>query len=289
MSALVSVVIPVYNSEIYISDCVDSVLGQTYQNFEIIVINDGSTDHSAAILQSYQNNPKISLLHIDNSGQSVARNLGIERAEGKYLIFIDSDDCWHKNTLEVTVALAEEMQLDMVLFDGESFIDDKITDEQTKECLTAYLAKGFNPDTYVRNAPKGVLSGGDFLAHQMDNNKFIASPVLYLYKLDNFKKIRFVPNIIHEDNAFTMELLVNNGQVKATPTSLYRRRIRKNSIMTSPKTMKNVYGHLGVLNRMAEVFSETEDTNIKTTINRVMRMTLSNCARCLKQIDGDLG
>lgn len=214
--------------------------------------------------------------------------MGIEHAKGKYLIFIDSDDCWKNNTLNVVVSLAEKKQLDMVLFDGESFVDDKIIDEQTTELLSAYLTKGFKPDTYVRNAPKEVFNGGDFLAHQMDNNKFIASPVLYLYKLEKFRNIRFVPSIIHEDNAFTMELLVKNGKVMATPNNLYRRRIRQNSIMTSPKTMRNVNGHLAVLKRMAEVFCETEDADIKSTINRVMRMTLANCARCLKQIDGDL-
>ncbi|MBJ2135947.1 glycosyltransferase [Paraglaciecola chathamensis] len=288
MSVLVSVVIPVYNSQSYISDCINSVLAQTYPHFEVIAIDDGSTDSSVDILKSFQKSQNIKLLQIENSGQSVARNLGIEHAKGKYLIFIDSDDCWKNNTLNVVVSLAEKKQLDMVLFDGESFVDDKIIDEQTTELLSAYLTKGFKPDTYVRNAPEEVFNGGDFLAHQMDNNKFIASPVLYLYKLEKFRNIRFVPSIIHEDNAFTMELLVKNGKVMATPNNLYRRRIRQNSIMTSPKTMRNVNGHLAVLKRMAEVFCETEDADIKSTINRVMRMTLANCARCLKQIDGDL-
>ncbi|MAD17363.1 MAG: hypothetical protein CL579_15040 [Alteromonadaceae bacterium] len=288
MSALVSVVIPVYNSEKYISDCIDSVLAQTYTHFEIIVVNDGSTDSSLEILKSYQKNSKIKLLEIEKSGQSVARNIGIERAKGKYLIFLDSDDCWKNNTLNIAVSLAEKKQLDMVLFDAESFVDDKINDKQTREYLAEYLTKGFKPDTYIRNAPEVVFSGGDFLAHQMNNNKFIASPVLYLYKSEKFKNIRFVPSIIHEDNAFTLELLVQNGKVMATANTLYRRRIRQNSIMTSPKTIINVNGHLAVLKRMAEVFSGTEDANIKKTINRVMRMTLANCARCLKQIDDEL-
>ncbi|MEM5497139.1 glycosyltransferase [Paraglaciecola mesophila] len=288
MSALVSVVIPVYNSEKYISDCIDSVLAQTYTHFEIIVVNDGSTDSSLEILKSYQKNSKIKLLEIEKSGQSVARNIGIERAKGKYLIFLDSDDCWKNNTLNIAVSLAEKKQLDMVLFDAESFVDDKVNDKQTREYLAEYLTKGFKPDTYIRNAPEVVFSGGDFLAYQMNNNKFIASPVLYLYKSEKFKNIRFVPSIIHEDNAFTLELLVQNGKVMATANTLYRRRIRQNSIMTSPKTIINVNGHLAVLKRMAEVFSGTEDANIKKTINRVMRMTLANCARCLKQIDDEL-
>lgn len=286
MTALVSVVIPVFNSQDYVVDCVQSVLSQTYQHFEVILVNDGSTDNTAEIIKKYHTNPKVTLLHIDNSGQSVARNLGIEHAKGKYLIFIDSDDCWPTNTLAVTVSLAEEKQLDMVLFDGQSFIDDKVTDEEIRQKLTSHLAKCFKSDTYVRCAPTGVWKGGEILAHQMDNNKFIASPVLYLYKLERFKRIRFVPNIIHEDNAFTLELFANNGRVMAIPTVLYLRRIRKNSIMTSPNTMRNIEGHLGVLKRMVEVFEETENPKIKSTINRVMRMTLSSCGRYLKRIDG---
>lgn len=285
MSALVSVVIPVYNSCNYISDCVDSVLVQTYQHFEIILIDDGSTDLSLDILTSYQKNDKITLLQIENSGQSVARNLGIEHAKGKYLIFIDSDDCWHKNTLEVTVSLAEEMQLDMILFDGESFIDDKITDDITKAWLTEYLTRVYKTDTYVRNAPKGFFTGPHYLNYQLDNNKFIASPVLYLYRLKYFENIRFVPGIIHEDNAFTMELLIKNSRIMATPECLYRRRIRQNSVMTTPKTIKNVNGLVGVLNRMGEVFSATKDASIKKSIIRLMRLMLSTCSHYIKQID----
>jgi len=285
MSALVSVVIPVYNSWSYISDCVDSVLAQTYQHFEIILIDDGSTDRSLDILTSYQKNDKVTLLQIENSGQSVARNLGVEHARGKYLIFIDSDDCWYKNALEVTVSLAEKMQLDMILFDGESFIDDKITDELTKARLKEYLTRVYKSDTYVRNAPKGVFTGLQYLNYQLDNYKFIASPVLYLYKLECFQNIRFVPGIIHEDNAFTMELLIKNSRIMAMQECLYRRRIRQNSVMTTPKTIKNINGLVGVLNRMAEVFSVTKDANIKKSIIRLMDMMLSTCSHFIKQID----
>jgi glycosyltransferase involved in cell wall biosynthesis len=285
MSVLVSVVIPVYNSQDYISDCLDSVLSQTYKSYEIIAIDDGSTDSSLDILKSYQKSKGIKLFHIENSGQSVARNIGIENAIGKYLVFIDSDDCWCKNTLEVVVSLAENEKLDMVFFDGETFVDQKITDEASKEHLNKYFNTVFKPDTYVRNLPEHIRSGIDYLSYQLDCKRFIASPVLYLYKVDKFKHIKFIPGIIHEDNAFTMDLLVNNGKVMAIGEKLYRRRIRNDSIMTKPKTMENVLGYLGAIQRMGEVYNLTLDKKIQKIIINMMHMTLSKCASTLSKVD----
>jgi glycosyltransferase involved in cell wall biosynthesis len=285
MSILVSVVIPVYNSQEYISDCLDSVLSQTYKNYEIIAIDDGSTDDSLDILKTYQKNKGIKLFHIDNSGQSVARNIGIENAKGKYLVFVDSDDYWPRNTLEVAVSLAEKENLDMVFFDGDTFVDQKITDAPKKEHLTKYFNTVFKPNTYVRNVPEHIRSGIDYLSHQLACKRFIASPVLYLYKADKFKHIKFVPGIIHEDNAFTMELLVNNGKVMAIAEKLYQRRIRKDSIMTKPKTMENVLGYLGAIQRMGEVYNLTLDKEAQKIIINIMHMTLSKCANTLSKID----
>ena len=91
--ALVSVVIPAYNSEQYINECIDSVLNQTYQNYEIIVIDDGSTDNTVNLVKQY-NNEKIKLYHQMNSGSGAARNLGVKQAHGKWIAFIDADDIW---------------------------------------------------------------------------------------------------------------------------------------------------------------------------------------------------
>jgi glycosyltransferase involved in cell wall biosynthesis len=262
------------------------VLSQTYENYEIIAIDDGSTDNSLDILNAYQKSDGIKLFHIENSGQSVARNIGIENAKGKYLVFLDSDDCWRKNTLEVVVALAEKEKLDMVFFDGETFVDHKVTDEATKEHLTKYFNTVFKSDTYVRNVPEDIRSGIDYLSHQLTRKRFIASPVLYLYKVEKFKHIKFVPKIIHEDNAFTMELLVNNGKVMAIGEKLYRRRIRNDSIMTKPKTMENVLGYLGAIQRMGEVYNLMLDKKTQKIIIDIMHMTLSKCANTLTVVEG---
>ena len=96
---LVSVVIPVYNSEQYITECIDSALTQTYQNIEIIIVDDGSTDNTVNIISEY-NNELIKLFHQKNAGSGAARNHGIEQASGTWIAFLDADDIWLPDKLQ---------------------------------------------------------------------------------------------------------------------------------------------------------------------------------------------
>ena len=89
---LISIIVPVYNCEEYIEKCIDSILHQTYQNFELIVINDGSKDNTLEKLKKYINKNKITIISIENNGVSNARNLGIKNSKGDYICFIDSDE-----------------------------------------------------------------------------------------------------------------------------------------------------------------------------------------------------
>lgn len=100
---LVSIITPAYNSEKYISDCIDSVLNQTYENWEMIVVNDKSSDKTQEIVESYTNiDSRIRLINLsENSGAAVARNTALDAAKGRYVAFLDSDDRWKKNKLEL--------------------------------------------------------------------------------------------------------------------------------------------------------------------------------------------
>ncbi len=101
MKDLISIIIPIYNAERYIDKCINSVIKQTYQNLEIILINDGSTDSSGEIADTYKKiDNRIIVKHIDNSGVSVARNIGISIASGKYISFVDSDDYIEEKMIE---------------------------------------------------------------------------------------------------------------------------------------------------------------------------------------------
>ena len=121
---LISVIIPVYNVEPYLRQCVDSVLSQTYQNIEIILVDDGSTDSSGIICDDYahkHNNLKV--IHKKNAGLSEARNSGLEVANGSYIAFIDSDDWISKDNFEKMITEINMQHSDFVFSDGVNFED----------------------------------------------------------------------------------------------------------------------------------------------------------------------
>lgn len=114
---LVSVIIPAYNIEDYIGRCLDSVLSQTYKNLEIIVIDDGSSDRTGEILDDYEKkNHRMKVIHKENGGVSSARNIGIDRANGDYIGFVDGDDRVNPKLFETLVKLInEEMQISHIV------------------------------------------------------------------------------------------------------------------------------------------------------------------------------
>lgn len=113
---LVSIVMPVYNVEAYLAECISSVLNQTYKNFELIVVDDGSPDKCPEIIDKFAaQDPRVVAIHQKNAGVDAARNNGIEAAKGKYIAFIDSDDGYEANYLEVLVENAESSDCQLVV------------------------------------------------------------------------------------------------------------------------------------------------------------------------------
>ena len=139
---MVSIIIPVYNVEKYLAMCLNSVINQTYSDFEVILVDDGSTDNSYDICENYtaQDN-RFRVIHQENAGLASARNTGIKEAKGDYLYFIDSDDCINSNLLEVLVDIAEWKSANLVQINLQSVPEDydgnqsAIMDSYTKECL----------------------------------------------------------------------------------------------------------------------------------------------------------
>ena len=122
----VSVVIPVYNVEDFLAECLDSICNQTLEDIEIICVNDGSKDSSLDILNDYAaDDSRITVLDQENGGHAVATNRGMELAQGKYLFLMDSDDILDLNALELSYNLAEEKQVDFVIFQAINYYMDK--------------------------------------------------------------------------------------------------------------------------------------------------------------------
>ena len=112
----ISIIVPVYNVEKYLKTCLDSIINQTYQNLEIILVDDGSTDNSGEICEEYRKtDSRIILIHKENEGLSMARNFGLDIASGDYISFVDSDDFIARNMMEALYNRLLETQSDMAI------------------------------------------------------------------------------------------------------------------------------------------------------------------------------
>ena len=225
--ALISVIIPVYNVEEYLHECIDSVLNQTYQNFEIILVDDGSTDSSGTICDEYvDKDDRVSVVHQKNTGPSKTRNIGLENATGKYIYFLDSDDYIEKNTLELLINTAESNDADLVFFDALSFADDG------SEVKQGYFVNG----TYE---PK---SGYEMLTELHNNKDYHCAIYLLFLKhqllIDN--KILFLESAYcSEDMLFTYQTYCSAKKAVQCKNTLYHRRYRSGSIVTSKKSQRH--------------------------------------------------
>lgn len=220
---LVSVIIPVYNTEQYLVECLDSIINQTYKNIEIIAINDGSTDRSLNILQRYASiYPNIKLISQKNQGNSVARNIGIDVSKGKYIYFIDSDDFILPETLSNLIGIMEYYNVDLVRFAAEPFQDG---------INYKFNRKMYDFQKYFKK--EKVYTKEEFLLKNL--RAFSPSPCLYLVRRELLinNNLRFYPGIKHEDELFTLELFLNAKLAMYDSNFYYKRRYRKNSIMTS--------------------------------------------------------
>ena len=227
----VSVIIPVYNVEKYLSECIDSVLRQSLSDMEIICIDDGSTDGSAQILEEYRKKDRrIKVIHQKNAGASAARNAGIANASGEYIYFLDSDDYIDPAALEFLSNEMDKDRLDVLFFDAEAFYESEKLEEMFPSFKTNY--------TYKRSAAlDGIYTGQEILALFRKINGYRVSPVLQMLRKSHLinNKLSFYDGIIYEDNLFTFQSLLAAKRTSHRDRVLYYRRVRENSATTSPR------------------------------------------------------
>ena len=199
----ISIIVPVYNAEAYMARCIDSLLAQTYQNFEIIMIDDGSTDSSGAICDEYaQKDNRIVVVHQANSGVTAARQRGVDIAQGEYSIHADPDDWVEPSMLEELYAKARESEADVTICDfltdsaqGSAYISQNITNCDAIECLNLLMY--------------GKIHGSLW-------NKLIRTDI---YKELN---IRFVEGINYcEDFLICVQLFLSGAKVAYLPKAFY--------------------------------------------------------------------
>ena len=240
---MVSVIIPVYNVEKYLAECVDSVLGQSDTDYEIILVDDGSTDSSGVICDAYaQKDARIRVIHQSNGGLSAARNTGLKAARGEYVYFLDSDDYIEPHALARLVAKAEQEQADVVFFDGFVFFDECEEDSSVSR--------------YIRKAAYATENGREMLGKLLLNEEYRTAVPLMLFRADYLRKneLCFLEGIIHEDELFTFLVYNADGRVAHSHEELYARRIRPASIMTSSGALRRYDSMLKIYYVLSDMY-----------------------------------
>lgn len=195
--SLVSIIVPIYNAEKYLDSCIQSVLRQTYTNWELILIDDGSTDKSGRIADEYGfADERITVLHQKNLGVSSARNQGIDEATGNYIVFLDADDELIEDCLAKTVNIAEETNADIVA--GRSCEDRELFKDRI------------------------IWTGAEALENSLKDHSFTHSACAKLIRREFIGKTRFTPDIrINEDSYFVFQLLCKQNVFVLTNDVIY--------------------------------------------------------------------
>ena len=235
---LVSIIIPVYNTERYVAECIKSITGQTLRNIEIICVDDGSTDDSLSVLVSHaKGDDRVTIVTQKNGGLSNARNTGLKHAHGEYVCFVDSDDMLVPTALAIMIAQAKNNDLDILYFDATSIFDSQELMTKQGRYYKAYSSKKVHDEIYT---------GTDYFCETIENKEYRVSACMQLirHKLIEEEKLWFEPGITYEDNIFTYYSMLKAKRVQHINNKLYIRRIRSDSIMTSSIHLWNMYSYL---------------------------------------------
>lgn len=196
---LVSVIVPVYNNEKFVEECLDSISKQTYKNIEIICINDGSTDGSLKVLERYkEKEPRLKIYTTKNKGQGFARNFGLQKSQGDFVCFIDSDDYISNNMIEIQTNMLTRHQSDIAITLMECFFPDGKKYSCTYDCFT------------------DEATAVPILLNPKNNSKCInftnAAPCMFRSKFLKNKNIKFL-HMLYEDWPFMIEALCKTQRI----------------------------------------------------------------------------
>lgn len=289
-----SFIVPVYNVEKYLHKCVDSLFAQDYADYEIILVDDGSTDNSGAICDEYvslhsltpsriNSLPEIRVIHQENGGLSAARNAGLKAAKGEYICFVDSDDYWEENVMGGLLAQVEREQLDVLRFDYRNVrvVDAKHLDAARLDSSNlAYEV--FEPNKSPRYVDKEteVVDGETYLNTRMG---YACYAVMYIIKRSLIYKSHatldathlepevidpadlensclFSEGIHFEDVEWLPRMMLRAKRVNSSTTIVYNYLIRQGSITKTQgdktKIRKNVEDQMMVMQRYSELIEQ---------------------------------
>lgn len=258
---LISVIVPIYNVSAYLKRCVNSIIGQTYKDIEIILIDDDSTDDSGIICdQMGSRDERIRVFYKENGGLSSARNFGLLQSNGDYVCFIDSDDIIAEYYIEVLLKLCIDYHVDIAvarysIFNGETFLFQRPTDEHI--------------DFYSGKDAVNLLFGSDYVNYVVAWNK--------LYRKSLFDDIRYPEGKYNEDEAITYRLFYNSKTVAVSNAVVYGYYMRPGSITKSAFSRKKL-DYLDIAKQRADFFKENDEPILYASFLFVYSITLLDYA-----------
>lgn len=227
----ISIIIPVFNVEKYLEQCINSVLQQSYHNFEVILVDDGSTDSSGSMCDSFaQKDTRVKVIHKTNGGLSDARNVGIKYVSGEYIMFLDSDDYWDSSQcLEFFVSKLRENKIDILTFRYKKYIE---SEKRYVECLPSVNENEIN----------SLFSKNEILRALLDHGLYLSSACNKILRTDFIKKnnLYFKVGITSEDIDWCARCMIYVKHILYMNIDCYVYRQRDYSISHNLK-YKNMY------------------------------------------------
>lgn len=244
----ISFIVPVYNVEKYLDECIKSILLQDLEEKEIILINDGSQDNSGKICDEYaQRYSFIKVIHQRNAGLSSARNRGISEARGEYIFFIDSDDFLIGNCISELYRISKENNLDILRCKYSRYKEEEKIIEEKDIIQAPYFKK--------------VLAGNVFLENEINYRLYEVVACMGLFSTEYLKNnnIKFTERVTHEDHEFFLKCLLSqkNNRVMKLDYNIYAYRERGGSITKTPK-LRNITDILSNIKSMKNFISSIE-------------------------------
>lgn len=278
----VSVIIPVYNVEAYVEECLQSVIEQTLKEIEIVCINDKSTDSSWDKVKQFAKKDKrfILLENEENKGLSYSRNRGLDKARGEYVYMLDSDDTIQKSALEELYKLCQTQELEVVSFEATLMFED----EAFREKFSGYRNE-------FRQQCEKRTTGRDLFILSMEYQDWVSIVQRFFYKRDFLKRnnIQFLEGILHEDEAFTFEVMMKASAVRRISKPYFNRRFRSNSIMTSKKDCRDLEGYLLTLWRVYQIWnSQQKDVELNRAVQKYAWQVYQNAIKIYLLIENQM-
>ena len=262
----VTVVIPVYNVEEYLPACLDSVLGQSIEDIEVVCIDDASPDGSGAILDEYADrDERVKVIHLpENHRQGYGRNRGEEVARGKYVYFLDSDDMITETALEEMYEIAEADRLDGIIFDSQVLYE---SEELRKKHSAAY------PPKRSGQYEDAVMTGSDLL------DAFVTQKEWNVYVQRQFWRREYLQNneiyspegIEHEDEVFSFKAMLLAERMRYVPKDWFIRRYREGSVMTRGYRDDDFHGYFICFREMID-FAEKHGIRSDGALENIYHM-----------------